>query len=137
MGYELIDHTGDLGLKIRSADLKSLFCEAATALFDVISDLDLIEVREEREISVVGMDNEELLVAWLNELLYLHEVERLLFRDFKIIEIGEGKLKGTAGGEVLREEYHIIKTAIKAVTYHQLEVRKENGGWSGRIIFDI
>jgi SHS2 domain-containing protein len=137
VGYELIEHTGDLGVKIRSADLKGLFREAAMALFDVISDPDRIKVREKREIVVEGMNNEELLVSWLNELLYLHEVERLLFRDFEVIELGEGKLKGTAAGETFREDVHLIKTTLKAVTYHQLEVKKENGGWSARIIFDV
>jgi SHS2 domain-containing protein len=87
MGYDLFDHTGDVGVRVWADDLKGLFCEAAKALFDIITDLEQVEMNLERIVAVEGMGREELLVAWLNELLYLHDVEGLLFLDFSISTI--------------------------------------------------
>ncbi|MBW2040230.1 MAG: archease [Deltaproteobacteria bacterium] len=137
MGYDLLDHTGDLGIRIWADDLGGLFCEAAWALFDIITDLEQVEVHLERETDVEGVGRDELMVAWLNELLYLHEVEGLLFRDFAVTELDEGRLKGVARGESFQEGHHVIKTCIKAVTYHQLEIKEDNGRWQAQVIFDI
>ena len=137
MGYKFLDHTGDIGMIVWADDLKTLYAQAATALFDIITDIDRVEQTEERQITVDGAGNEELLVAWLNELLYLHEVERLLFHDFTIATLGEKFLRGTVRGEAFRDDYHIIKTTIKAATYHQLQVRNENGRWWAKVILDL
>ncbi len=137
MAYQLLDHTGDLGIRVWADDLEGLLCEAARALFDIITDIEQVEVHLEREADVEGGDREELMVAWLNELLYLHEVEGLLFRDFAVTEISEGRLKGVARGERFQEGRHVIKTSVKAVTYHQLEVKEEDGRWQAQMIFDV
>jgi SHS2 domain-containing protein len=80
---------------------------------------------------------DELLVAWLSELLYLYEVEGLLFCDFALTEIDERSVRGMAMGEEFHEGRHAIKTSIKAVTYHQLEIKEKDGRWQARVIFDI
>jgi SHS2 domain-containing protein len=77
------------------------------------------------------------MVDWLSELLYLHDVEMLLFRGFKVDSIGEDGLKATVKGEPFQEGVHAIKTEVKAVTYHRIEVRKENRKWRAQIIFDL
>ena len=137
MGYEFLDHTGDLGIRVWAANVEEIFQEAARALFDIITDLDKVEVRITREITVQGLGRDELLVAWLSELLYLHEVEGLLFCDFALIEIDERNVKGVAKGEKYHEGRHAIKTSIKAVTYHQLEIKEKDGLWQAQVIFDI
>jgi SHS2 domain-containing protein len=86
---------------------------------------------------VKGSGHEELMVAWLSELLYLHEVEELLFCDFTISEILRGSIKGVARGERFQKGRHCIKTAVKAVTYHQLEIQKRDSCWHAQVIFDI
>jgi SHS2 domain-containing protein len=137
IGYELIDHTGDLGIRIWATDIKGLFQEAACALFTIITDLDKVRVRENRKITVEASTLDELLVAWLSELLYLYEVEGLLFCEFRLSEIDERSLKGVAMGEEFLEGRHEIKTSIKAVTYHQLEIKEHDGLWQAQVIFDI
>jgi SHS2 domain-containing protein len=77
------------------------------------------------------------MVDWLTELLYLHEVENLLFRGFKVESVGEEGLKARVKGEAFQEGVHVIKTGVKAVTYHQIEVRKGKEGWRAQIIFDL
>jgi SHS2 domain-containing protein len=137
MGYELLDHTGDLGIRVWAANVKEIFQEAARALFDIITDLEKVEVHLNREVAVQGLGQEELLVAWLSELLYLYEVKGLLFCDFALTEINEGSVRGVARGEEFDEGRHAIKTSIKAVTYHQLEIKEKDGRWQARVIFDI
>ena len=132
MGYEILDHTGDLGIRVWAADIKGIFQETARALFDIITDLDKVEVHLDLEVAVKGSGQEELLVAWLNELLYLYEVEDLLLCDFTITEIDEGSIKGVAMGEEFDEDRHDIKTSIKAVTYHQVEIQGQDGGCKPR-----
>jgi SHS2 domain-containing protein len=137
IGYELLDHTGDIGIRVWADDVKGLFAEAARALFDIIADRTEIVARLRRDVAVQGSGREELMVAWLNELLYLHEVEELLFGEFDIVEITPGRLKGVAKGEKFQEDRHHLRTAVKAVTYHLLEVKEQNGRWQAQIIFDI
>ena len=137
MDYELLDHTADAGIRVRADDVKGIFQEAALALFDIITDLEKIEVHLEREIAVEGSGREELMVAWLTELLYLHEVEELLFCDFALSEVDEGSIKGVARGERFHKGRHVIKTSVKAVTYHQLEIKEKDGLWYAQIIFDV
>jgi SHS2 domain-containing protein len=137
MGYELLDHTGDIGIKVWADDAKGIFQEAARALFDIITDLGKVDKRLAREVLAKGSGQEELLVAWLSELLYLHEVEELLFCDFTIWEIQGGSVKGVARGERFQEGRHCIKTAVKAVTYHELKIGERKGRWHAQVIFDI
>jgi len=135
--YELIDHTGDLGIVVYGFDLPDLFRNAGWAFFDIVTDLSTVQERIERPIEVSGEGFEQLLINWLSELLYIHEVEGLLFTSFRIDELDTDHLKGVALGEVFDPERHVINTSIKAVTYHQIEVTQADGTWKGRVIFDL
>jgi SHS2 domain-containing protein len=137
LGYAFVDHTADIGIRVWADDLKGLFEEAARALFDIITERETVIVRLERTIAVQGSGHEELLVAWLSELLYLHEVKGLLFCDFSLSQVEEGMATGTARGERFEEGRHRSKTTVKAVTYHQLEIQEHDGRWHAEIIFDI
>ncbi len=135
--YILIDHTADIGIDVFGASLQELFVNAAFALFDIITDLSKTEDKIAYKISVSGIDREQLLVSWLSELLYLHDVKNLLFKDFCIEGITDNQLNATVWGEAFREDKHVIKTEIKAVTYHCLSIIQEDHHWKARVIFDI
>jgi SHS2 domain-containing protein len=135
--YEVLDHTADIGLVVYGEDLKSLFENAGEAFFHLITDLKKVRRRIERRIHIDGESLERLMVDWLSELLYLHDVENLLFKGFKIESVGEDGLRGIVKGERFQEGVHVIKTEVKAVTYHQIQVKKEDGGWKARVIFDL
>jgi len=135
--FEILDHTADIGIMVYGEDLKSLFENAGEAFFHLITDLKKVRLRTERRIEIGGESLERLMVDWLNELLYLHDVENLLFKRFRVESAGEAGLKAKVNGEIFQEGVHVIKTEVKAVTYHQLEVRQEKGGWRARIIFDL
>lgn len=135
--YEVLDHTADMGLIVYGEDLKSLFENAGEAFFHLITDLKKVRHRIERRIHIDGESLERLMVDWLSELLYLHDVENLLFKAFKIESVGEDGLEGIVKGERFQEGVHVIKTEVKAVTYHQIKVQQRNGRWRAQIIFDL
>jgi SHS2 domain-containing protein len=135
--FEILDHTADIGLIVYGEDLKTLFENAGEAFFHLITDLRGVRQKEERQVELKGESLERLMVDWLSELLYLHDVESLLFKKFKVEVIGEEGLRAKAKGEPFREGVHVIKTGVKAVTHHQIQVKRENGGWRAQIILDL
>lgn len=135
--FEVFDHTADIGLIVYGENLKSLFENAGEAFFNIITDLNHVSTKIWKRVELNQENLERLIVAWLTELLFLHEVEGLLFKEFMVESIGNSELKARVGGEEFREGFHIIKTQVKAVTYHQIEVKKENAFWKARIILDL
>ena len=135
--FEVLDHTADIGLMVYGEDLRSLFENAGEAFFHLITDLKKVRLRTEKRIEIGKESLERLMVDWLTELLYLHEVENLLFKKFQVESVGEEGLRAKVKGEAFQEGVHVIKTGVKAVTYHQIEVRKEKEGWRAQIICDL
>jgi SHS2 domain-containing protein len=135
--FEILDHTADIGLIVYGENLRVLFENAGEAFFHIITDLRKVRRRVEKRIDIKGESLDRLMVDWLSELLYLHDVESLLFKGFKVDSVGEGGLKAIVKGEPFQEGVHVIKTEVKAVTYHQIEVRQENGRWRAQIILDL
>ena len=135
--HETFDHTADLGLRIRAADLDTLFAEAAVALFAVlVEDLDTVHATIRIEIDLTGSDRELLLFDWLQELLYRFDAEHLLFARFEV-KVRPDSLSGTAWGEKLDRERHELAHEVKAVTYHGLKVEETSDGWLAEVIVDI
>jgi SHS2 domain-containing protein len=135
--YEFFEHTADLGLRVRAADLDTVFAEAARGLFAAIVE-DLAAVRPERrvELRLSGNDREYLLFDWLKELLYHFDAEHLLFGRFEAHVTGSG-LSGAAWGEPLDRSRHELSHEVKAITYHGLRVEQTADGWLAEIIVDI
>lgn len=135
--YKVFDHTADLGLEIYGKDEKELFSNAAFAIFDLTVDFHNVNASEVRSIAVSGSDREDLFVNYLREILYMLNGQGLLLKEFSILEISTRHLVGEVRGEAFNPERHRIKTEIKAVTYHQVEVGKNKSGWKARVIFDV
>jgi len=135
--FEIFDHTADIGVIVYGENLKALFENAGEAFFRLITDVRKVRYRVEKRIEIGGETLDRLMVDWLSELLYLHDVENLLFRGFKVESVGEGGLKAVVKGEPFQQGVHVVKTEVKAVTYHRMEVRQENGRWRVQIIFDL
>jgi SHS2 domain-containing protein len=135
--FETFDHTADIGIIARGATLGGAFANAAKAMFSLMVDLDRVEARDERRIEVEAEDREGLLIAWLAELLYLGEVDNLVFSRFDVDEISGTRIVARAFGEPLDLDRHNPKLMIKAVTRHMLEVARQDGGYQVRVILDI
>ncbi|MDZ7294279.1 MAG: archease [candidate division KSB1 bacterium] len=134
---EFIEHTGDIGVRVRAPELKELFVRAAQATFQIICPQCKVEPAVERAISVAGGDLEELLVNWLSELNYWFCTEQELYGHFCISSLDKSSLHATVRGEKVDLQRHKLRTEIKAVTYHKLYVRQAEHGWEAQVIFDI
>jgi SHS2 domain-containing protein len=135
--YETFEHTADLGLRIRAANLDELFVDAARALFaTIVDDLDSVRAMQQLEVTITGSEREYLLFDWLNELLFRWDSEHLLFSRFEV-HVHEDGLKGAAWGEPLDPSRHILGHEVKAITYHGLCVEETSDGWLAEVIVDI
>ena len=134
--FEFIDHTADVGIRVEAPTLEDLFETAGLAFTELVTNVDSLDCRVERRFHLQEDDLETLLVSWLQELLYLLDTENLVFGRFQA-KLDNFSLEAAAWGDVFDPNIHTMKTEIKAVTYHQLEVSKSDQGWEAQVIFDI
>ena len=134
--FEVIEHTADVCIAAYGSDVTEAFANAAYALFSLMIDLKHVSDKLDREVEVTAENQQDLLVAWLNELIYLFEVEGILFKRFRIDELTETKLKSRCYGEKVDPVRHKIRVGVKAATYHMLKVEKNNG-FRVQVLFDI
>lgn len=135
--HELFEHTADLGLRVRAADLDTLFGEAAACLVSaIVEDASSIRPEIEATIELSGTDREYLLFDWLRELLYRFDAEHVLFGKFAVRVRPDG-LTATAWGERLDPTRHVLSHEVKAITYHELTVEPTPEGWQAEVIVDI
>jgi SHS2 domain-containing protein len=137
--FETFDHTADLGLRVVAGDLSDLFQTAATGLFDVIvANLDEVRCDQAEQISLVGDSTEDLLVTWLNELIFLSETRRWLYSDFRVeLDASGRRLTATISGEPIDRARHVLDHEVKAATRHGVVLQKEPQGWVAEVILDI
>jgi len=135
--YRQLPHTADLAWRIRGQSFAELFENAAGALTATMTDRRYLRRRERRTVELESPDREALLVDWLNHLLYLFDVEGFLGREFHLTSLSERRLKATAWGEAFDPERHPEKSAVKAATYHHLEIRPWGDGWQATVILDL
>ena len=135
--YEQFPHTADIGIRVFGSDLKELFSNAAFALFDTVADIEGLTTSVEEKIKVSALDHEELLVAWLDELLYLFYTRSLIFCKFDIEFITETGLKGVAYGRPIGQNRNRLKMEVKAVTYNDLKIRRTENGFVVEMVFDV
>jgi SHS2 domain-containing protein len=135
--YRQLSHTADLGLRIWGATREELFENAGAALSAVLTDRRRLRLQKIEKIMVEAPDLEALLVAWLNHLLYLYDVDAFLGREYQILELTPQRLKARARGETYDPERHVARTAVKAATYHHLEIVDRKGLWEATVILDL
>jgi SHS2 domain-containing protein len=133
--FQLIEHTADTGLIAYGSSLAEAFANAAYGLFSIMAELNKVREVESRSAEVSAEDTEGLLFNWLNHLIYIFDVEHLLFRRFDITELTEHNIKATCWGETYDPSRHQLKLGVKSATYHMLKV---NGGKNQvQVIFDV
>lgn len=132
MAWELIDHTGDIGVLARAPTLEELFAECARAMMDILADAGASAPAGTDSFPIPGAEPAEELRDFLSELLYRFSAERRIY-------VGFSAAKGSvsAGWVPYDSARQPLRTELKAVTYHQLEVVREGQDWRGRVIFDV
>jgi SHS2 domain-containing protein len=132
MPFEELSHTADWSLRVWAADLAHLFVETARGM-NALAGTKLAEKpRVRRTFSISAVDTECLLVAFLSELVYYAEQEKLGFDMFKINVEGQTLKVEMEGAPIVS-----MNKAIKAVTYHNLQVRQTARGYEVEIVFDV
>ncbi|GAB6083383.1 archease [Desulfuromonas carbonis] len=137
MGYfRLLEHTADIGIEAAGETTADLFTAAAEGLRAVLSDLQKEPCKYWQEVTVAGRDFEELLVNWLNAILFHREVDGLFPEQFRIETITATCLRARIGGNLLADSPRPSRE-VKAATWHRLEVINQPGGWRARIYLDL
>ena len=134
--YEVLPHTADTAIIAYGSTLFELFENAAFGMFDTMFDLEEVSTARSRPVVAAGDTVEELLVAWLSELLAEAETHGLAFSYFTVDRLEEGGVQGSAqGGPTAGLE--LRGPPVKAVTYHDLAVVEIPDGWWARLVFDV
>jgi SHS2 domain-containing protein len=135
--FIILEHPSDLGIEARGKSISEAFSAAAEGLISVICDPSTIKVTAWRDVAVTADDREQLCVRWLSEILYLYDGEGFLPRVFEIDAISDVSLAARIGGESFDQTRHIARQDVKAVTYHQLEVRSTPEETIIKVFLDI
>jgi SHS2 domain-containing protein len=134
--YETFEHEADIGIRGFGQTIEEAFANAAIALYSVMVNVGSIGPNDMRTISVTAPDHELLFVEWLNALLSLSDIERMVFSRFEVV-INGTSLTGRAWGEHLDRTRHQPHVEIKAATYHMLCVKKENDVFVAQCVVDV
>jgi len=137
VGYELVDHTADIGVRVWGPTVEEVFEQAALATFSLVCDpLDIGEL-ETVEVTLEAESMDLLLAAWINELLYVFEARGLVLSQFDLLELGEHSLRARVSGEPLDTSRHIVCGGVKAATLHELSLQRRDDGWEGFVLLDV
>lgn len=130
----MLEHTADAMVEAYGNTLSERFANAAYALFDQMTDVTKVSPKGEVKLELEAGECEQLLVDFLQELLFLHDVENLVFGEFEVNTDGN-KLVARARGEVFDEDRHPKRSVVKGVTYHRLEF--DDSRKAVTVLFDV
>jgi SHS2 domain-containing protein len=134
MGFEEVEHTADHAMRIFGENLKELFVSAAEGMSSLmVADMSGIAGEIDKTIELEAIDPESLLVEWLSELAYWAEAEMLIFKTFRIKHLTDNHLVAS----VTNKKMPALEKLIKAVTYHNLKIKKNQQGLEVTIVFDV
>ncbi len=136
-GWREIEHTADIGIEVEAASAAKLFAAAAEGFYGLLADAAGIEPRREISVSARGNGWDDLLQAWLSELLAEFNLHGFVGKRCEVTSIEPGHVSGKVKGEALDLKRHKFYTEIKGVTYHELKVWQDGDKWRARVIFDV
>ncbi len=136
MSYRIIDVSGDIGIRAEGKTLEECFIESALGLYSLITDLETVDLIEEIEINLTEQSIEDLLICFLNELIFQFDAYGFVGKSVFLL-IDETSLHGKIKGEIFNPQKHERRLLVKAATYHNLKLKRENSHFIAEIIFDI
>ena len=142
MTFEHFEHGADIGVRGFGATPAEAFEGAARALFTLLAEKPLsVRAAAEERIDAEAAGLEELLVAYLNELISIADARRLVFGEFEVEIHGGGarpyRLSGRARGEPFDPDRHEWTVQPKGATYTSLRVASEGGRWVAQCVVDV
>lgn len=136
-GWEYFEVAAAVGVRAWGPDLPGCFRQCALAVFNLIVPLRAVRPAEERETAAQGETDEALLVAWINECLYLHDIEGFVASEVGAPQVAGGRLHARLLGEPVDPTRHPRGTLVKAATFHGLRVVREPGRVSVGLVLDV
>lgn len=123
-----MDHATDAIIEIRAKNLKEAFTVTADAIINITLDQDKVEEKDQKEIVAKGKDLRYLLFSWLEEIVFVLITEGFAIKrvELNLIENGEYIINAKAYGEPLDFAKHNFKVEIKAPTFYDMEIIKND-----------
>jgi SHS2 domain-containing protein len=136
---ETFDHTADVGLRVTGDDLDDLFRTAAEGVFDyIVVNREAVRPSEREAVELQAEAPDDLLLTWLNELIYRCETKHRLYGRFDVRVAEDGRsIRAEIAGEAIDRDRHELDHEVKAVTRHGLDLRRDGQGWVAEMILDI
>lgn len=139
--FKFIEHRADVYVVAYGSTLEKAFENAALATFEVMTKTLNVSSMVEETVEVEGYDEKSLLYNWIETLLVRFELTERLYSRFKVESIkkmGEMfNLKAKISGEKFNPKKHLQKVGVKAVTYHRMEILREEDEVVVKFILDI
>jgi SHS2 domain-containing protein len=135
--FEILDISGDAGIRAFGKDLTELFVNAGTGMYSLITDLTDIQEKKTIAVSTQGNSWEGLLVSFLNELVFHFDTYGFIGKSLAVTALNMNNVTANISGEEFNPDRHKGKLLIKAATYHKLKMEKKGDRWEAEVIFDI
>lgn len=136
-GWEHFEVEADVGVHGWGPTRGEAFAQTTLGVFSLLVSPDEVEPRERREVRAQAESPEALLVAWIDECLYVHEIEGFVVRSVEMTVCTDTLAHGVLHGESLDPERHRVGTVVKGATYHQVSVEVREGLHEARVIVDV
>jgi SHS2 domain-containing protein len=139
-GFKILEHTADKGVRAWGKTLEELFENASRGMYRLVIDPTGKQADVAMPISVEvpePIDRSDLLVKWLRELIYLTDVQKVVFTDFTVQQVTETTVVGEARGLIVEDNSILDGAPVKAVTYHGLRLEQTPEGWKAEFYVDV
>lgn len=137
MPFEVLDISGDVGLRVCSSTIEEAFEQAGIGMFSLITDISMVEPKNETTLNITADSKESLLINYLNELIFQFDAYGYTGCKIKISDLTDSMLIAKVYGETFDPSKHTQGLLIKAATYHNLSIKKAEGVFIIDVIFDI
>ena len=135
--FTVTAHTADIAVEVYGHDIRELFINAAHALNAITFDSSAFDGDTLREVRLDSVDDDTLLVDWLNELIYVIDAEQIVFGEFRALQHQSGTAEILCRGETLEPARHKQTREVKAATYYGAHIARDAQGYTARIVFDV
>jgi SHS2 domain-containing protein len=136
-GFERFDADADLGIRAWGPTRAEAFAQAALGVLSLIVDPAAVSPRETREVRAQAESPQTLLVAWIDECLYVHEIEAFVVNRVEVSACADGVVLGRLHGEPLDAGRHRVDTAVKAAGLHGVSIQALDDHHEVRIVVDV
>ena len=135
--YRVIRSSPDLTVKVVGKAQAEVLANSAFALFDLMTDLEKIQIRDHLPLEVEGIDDDDLMVNWMRELLYLYQGSGFLVKELEVREAGDFYVRAEGRGEKFDPDRHEIRREIRSVVYRQCRMGRTGDQWTAQMSFEL